>query len=116
MRNLMTKIILLLLLLFLCTGCCTKQQSIVVTGKITKDKDNFFVVTDCSTHKKYKIGLLASNPYFLLAKTYDSLILNGPIIASISGKLSKDKNTINFPTVMDIKNDKCKNLISGQKI
>jgi hypothetical protein len=104
----MTKIIPLLL--FLCTGCCTTQGTIIVTGEITKDNDNFFTIIDCSTHKKYKIDVLASNPYFLLAKTYDSLTLNGPVMASVSGKLSKDKNIINLPTVIDIKNSKCKKI------
>jgi hypothetical protein len=83
--------------------------NVQIEGVLSWDKNGFAEVSDCATATKYKLGIMASTPYFTLYIKSEELSKEGGVLVNVEGSVKdNNENVINQPFVKSIKNGSCK--------
>jgi len=83
-----------------------EEQTII--GTPTIDSTRIVTIRECSTGKNYKVGVMASNPYFRFSNGITELSKTGNVLVKIQGVVvGNDGLEITHPVVMSITQEAC---------
>ena len=93
---------------------CGSSEPTVVNGVLTFNTFGRAFVAECGTGRKFTLGVMASNPYFILSRKYDEISARGtkPVLAHVRGVLATSSNSggeliLEYPQVTSMTNGTC---------
>jgi hypothetical protein len=97
----------ILLLIYFPLNALAGEQ-IFISGIPTINSSGNITINECSTGNDYKIGTIASGPYFKLSNKIDDLAKSGGVLVTVKGEVGKRNHFyINYPEVINVKQGKC---------
>ena len=98
----------------LLVASCGQPERVVLKGQLTTDSIGVLRVAECEAGRQLRLGVMASNPYFIFRRKYDELSARGtkPVLIQVSGVLiesssSRGELTLETPGVISMTNGQC---------
>jgi hypothetical protein len=95
------------LLIYLPLSALAGQQ-IFISGIPTINSSGNITINECSTGNDYKIGAMASGPYFKLSNKIDDLVKSGDVLVTVKGEIGISNHFyVKNPEVINVEQGKC---------